>query len=70
MATVLLTATPSNPPTYNPSMADTFSWVPVAGAGRPLFARAVYNVESGITSTQATTIIALLSTIANNTVPT
>jgi hypothetical protein len=42
MATVLLTATPATPPTYNPSMADTFSWVPVEGAGRPLFARATY----------------------------
>ena len=70
MATVLLTATPSNPPTYNPSMADTFSWVPVEGAGRPLFARAVYNVEAGINTALATTIIiALLSTIASNTAP-
>jgi len=42
MATPLLTATPAAPPTYNPSMADTFSWVPVEGAGRPLFARATY----------------------------
>jgi hypothetical protein len=42
MATALLTATPTTPPTYNPSMADTFSWVPVEGAGRPLFARATY----------------------------
>lgn len=42
MTTPLLTATPSAPPTYNPSMADTFSWVPVEGAGRPLFARATY----------------------------
>ena len=42
MATPLLTATPTVPPTYNPSMADTFSWVPIEGAGRPLFARATY----------------------------
>ena len=42
MPTVILTATPSEPPTYNPSMADTFSWVPVQGAGRPLYARATY----------------------------
>ena len=42
MATPLLTATPGTPPTYNPSMADTFSWVPVEGAGRPLYARATY----------------------------
>lgn len=40
--TPLLTATPGNPVTYNPSMADTFSWVPIEGAGRPLFARATY----------------------------
>ena len=37
-----LTATPSVPPTYNTGMAETFSWVPVEGAGRPLFARAGY----------------------------
>jgi ABC-type transporter Mla subunit MlaD len=42
MATPLLTATPGAPPTYNPSMAETFSWVPVEGAGRPLFAQATY----------------------------
>ena len=42
MSTPLLTATPGAEPTYNPSMADTFSWVPIEGAGRPLFARATY----------------------------
>jgi hypothetical protein len=42
MATPLLTATPGTPPTYNPGMAETFSWIPVEGAGRPLFARATY----------------------------
>ncbi len=42
MPTPLLTATPGAPPTYNPSMADTFSWVPVEGAGRPLYARTTY----------------------------
>lgn len=42
MPTTVLTATPTAPPTYNPSMADTFSWVPVSGAGRPLYARATY----------------------------
>lgn len=42
MATPLLTATPGAPPTYNPSMAETFSWIPVEGAGRPLFAQATY----------------------------
>ena len=38
----LLTATPTTPPTYNVGMAETFSWVPVEGAGRPLYARAAY----------------------------
>jgi hypothetical protein len=42
MATPLLTATPGTPPTYNPGMAETFSWIPVEGAGRPLFAQASY----------------------------
>lgn len=42
MPTPLLTATPGTPPTFNPSMADTFSWVPVEGAGRPLYARTTY----------------------------
>jgi len=42
MATPLLTATPGAPPTYNPGMAETFSWIPVEGAGRPLFAQATY----------------------------
>lgn len=44
MATLVskLTATPSSPVTYNVGMAETFSWVPVEGAGRPLFARASY----------------------------
>jgi len=38
-----LCATPGNPLTYNPSMADTFSWVPIDNnANRPLFARAAY----------------------------
>lgn len=42
MATPSLVPTPGAPPTYNPSMAETFSWVPIEGAGRPLFARASY----------------------------
>ena len=40
--TPVLTATPSAPPTYNVGMAETFSWVPVEGANRPLYARATY----------------------------
>lgn len=43
----LLTATPTAPPTYNVGMAETFSWVPVEGAGRPLFARATYLANPG-----------------------
>lgn len=62
MATPLLTATPGTPPTYNPSMADTFSWVPVDGAGRPLYARAVYPVGGAFQDPLAT-IITLLQTL-------
>jgi hypothetical protein len=40
--TPLLTATPGTSPTYNTGMAETFSWVPVEGAGRPLYAKATY----------------------------
>lgn len=40
--TPVLTATPGAPPTYNVGIAETFSWIPVEGAGRPLFARATY----------------------------
>jgi len=70
MATPLLTATPSNTPTYNPGMAETFSWIPVEGAGRPLFARAVYMADgAGGTSNQFQTIIDLLSAIEINTRP-
>lgn len=47
MATPVFTATPALTSTYNPGMADTFSWVPMEGAGRALFARAVYVVGGG-----------------------
>ena len=47
MATPVFTATPALTSTYNPSMADTFSWVPMQGADRALFARAVYVVGGG-----------------------
>ena len=40
--TPLLTATPGNSPTHNTRMAETFSWVPIEGAGRPLYAKATY----------------------------
>ena len=49
MPTAILSATPALSTTYNPSMADTFSWVPMEGAGRPLFARASYLVGGGVT---------------------
>lgn len=44
MATLItkLTSTPGTPPTYNVGMAETFSWIPIGGAGRPLYARASY----------------------------
>ena len=47
MATPIFTATPALTSTYNPGMADTFSWIPMAGADRSLFARAVYVVGGG-----------------------
>lgn len=42
MATTTLVPTPGDPVTYSVGQAETFSWVPVSGAGRPLFARATY----------------------------
>jgi len=44
--TPLLTATPNSPVTYNPNIAETFSWIPVQGAGRDLFAKATYDVAT------------------------
>ena len=51
MATPLLTATPASSPTYSVGMAETFSWVPIEGAGRPLFARASYLVGADVNLT-------------------
>lgn len=42
--TPLITTTPSDPPTYSPGIADTYSWIPIENTERPLFAKAVYNV--------------------------
>lgn len=42
MATPSLVPTPGDPVTYSVGQAETFSWVPVTGAGRPLYARATY----------------------------
>ena len=44
--TPLLTATPGAPVTYNPNMAETFSWVPIEGANRPLYSKASYLVNT------------------------
>lgn len=43
--TPVLTPVPGSPPTFSVGMAETFSWIPVAGAGRDLFAQAVYVVN-------------------------
>jgi hypothetical protein len=56
--TPLLTATPNSPVTYNPNIAETFSWVPVQGAGRDLFAKATYDVTSNALSQNGATFIA------------
>lgn len=36
--------TPGTPATYNPNIAETFSWLPVQGAGRELYAKATYDI--------------------------
>jgi hypothetical protein len=42
-----LTATPNDDsPYYNPGMAETFSWIPINGANRPLFAKATYDITN------------------------
>jgi hypothetical protein len=51
--TPLLTATPSSPPSYNPGMAETFSWIPIQGANRPLFAQATYLTNASDISINA-----------------
>lgn len=38
----ILTSTPGSIPTYNNGMAETFSWIPIEGADRPLYAKATY----------------------------
>ena len=42
--TPLITQTPAATATYNPQMAETFSWVPVTNSVRPLYAKATYDV--------------------------
>ena len=52
LLTPILSTTPGQPLSYNPSLAETFSWVPIAGAGRGLFAQAVYpiNIQEQLTT--------------------
>ena len=41
--TPVISTTPGNPLTYNPGVAETFSWIPIDNnANRPLYARAGY----------------------------
>jgi hypothetical protein len=42
--TPVITTTPAPTATYNPQMAETFSWLPVTNTVRPLYAKAVYDV--------------------------
>lgn len=62
MATLIpiLSTTPGSQLSYNPSMAETFSWVPIAASGRPLFAQAVYPINM---QEQLTTITNVLCAI-------
>lgn len=59
----VLSATPSAPPTYNVGIAETFSWIPVQGADRPLYAQATYIVNPG----EVTTFEGVLSGIETDT---
>jgi hypothetical protein len=43
--TPIIGPTPSDPPTYSPGIAETFSWIPVENDARPLFAKASYIVN-------------------------
>jgi hypothetical protein len=63
--TPLLTATPGNPPTYNAGMAETLSWIPVNGAGRPLFAQATYLTNASDISINAGSLSLDLTTTNN-----
>ncbi len=41
-----ISSTPGERPTYNPALAETFSWIPIHNdSDRPLFAKAVYSVN-------------------------
>jgi hypothetical protein len=41
----ILTTTPNTPSNYNVGMAETLSWIPIEGAGRPLYAQATYTIN-------------------------
>ena len=51
----------TNSASYNPNIAETYSWIPIDGASRPLFAKAVYSVnnpnQSGFVITADTTTV-------------
>lgn len=56
--THVISSTPGNPVSYNPSMAETFSWVPITNANRPFYAKATYltNASDISISTGAITV--------------
>jgi hypothetical protein len=42
----LITQTPAPTATYNPQIAETYSWIPVTNSVRPLYAKATYDVAA------------------------
>jgi hypothetical protein len=44
--TIQVTQTPAPTATYNPQIAETFSWFPVTNTVRPLYAKAVYDLAT------------------------
>ena len=68
--TPILTTTPGEPPTHNLGVAETFSWVPVGGASRPLFARATYLVNASEISLSAGSLSVDTSTLETLTIDT
>ena len=41
-----IVATPGDPVIYNPNIAETYSWIPITGASRELFAKATYDIAN------------------------
>jgi hypothetical protein len=68
--TPILTTTPGEPPTHNLGIAETFSWIPVDGANRPLFAKATYLVNASDISLSAGDLTVDMSTLEGLTVDT